>query len=178
MDFKNKVVIVTGSATGIGAACVQRLAAEGARVVVNYSRNASAAEATAQSCRDAGGETLLVKADVAQDADCRRMAQAALDAWGRIDALVNNAGTTRFVGLRDLDGLSAEDFQKIYAVNVIGAFQMARACAAALRASHGAIVNVPSWVEIDDTLTIAPCESRKAVAHARAIWNAPITFTA
>ncbi len=151
MNFKDKVVIVTGSATGIGAACVQLLAAQGARVVVNYSRNAAAAEATAQACRDAGGEALPVKADVAQDTDCRRMAQAALDAWGRIDGLVNNAGTTRFVGLRDLEGLSAKDFQDIYAVNLIGSFQMARACATALRASHGAIVNVSSISTHDGT---------------------------
>ena len=151
MDFSGKVVIVTGSATGIGAACVRRLAAQGARVVVNFSRSAAAAEATAEACRDAGGEALLVQADVSRDADCRRMAQAALDTWGRIDGLVNNAGTTRFVGLRDLEGLSAEDFQAIYAVNLIGSFQMARACAAALRASRGAIVNVSSISTHDGT---------------------------
>jgi len=151
MDFSGKVVIVTGSATGIGAACVRRLAAQGARVVVNFSRSAAAAEATAEACRDAGGEALLVQADVSRDADCRSMAQAALDTWGRIDGLVNNAGTTRFVGLRDLEGLSAEDFQAIYAVNLIGSFQMARACAAALRASRGAIVNVSSISTHDGT---------------------------
>jgi len=151
MNFTNQVVIVTGSATGIGAACVRSLAAQGARVVVNYSRSAAAAEVTAEACRAAGGEALLVQADVAQDADCRRMAQTALDAWGRIDGLVNNAGTTRFVGLRDLEGLSAEDFQAIYAVNLIGSFQMARACAAALRASRGAIVNVSSISTHDGT---------------------------
>ena len=151
MDFSGKVVIVTGSATGIGAACVRRLAAQGARVVVNFSRSAAAAEATAEACRDAGGEALLVQADVSRDADCRSMAQAALDTWGRIDGLVNNAGTTRFVGLRDLEGLSAEDFQAIYAVNRIGSFQMARACAAALRASRGAIVNVSSISTHDGT---------------------------
>ena len=151
MHFTDQVVIVTGSATGIGAACVRQLAAQGARVVVNYSRNAEAAEATAQACREAGGEALVVKADVAQDADCRCLAQAAIDAWGRIDGLVNNAGTTRFVGLRDLDGLSAEDFQAIYAVNVVGAYQMARACAPALRAARGAIVNVSSISTHDGT---------------------------
>ena len=151
MNFKDKVVIVTGSATGIGAACVRMLAARGTRVVVNYSRNAEAAEATVQACREAGGEALVVQADVSQDADCRRMAKAALDAWGRIDGLVNNAGTTKFVGLRDLEGLSSEDFQAIYAVNLIGSFQMARACAAALRTSHGAIVNVSSISTHDGT---------------------------
>lgn len=151
MNFRDKVFIVTGSATGVGAACARLLAAQGARVVVNYSRSAAEAEATAEACRAAGGEAIVVQADVAQDADCRRMAQAAIDTWGRIDGLVNNAGTTRFVGLRDLEGLSAEDFQRIYSVNVIGAFQMARACADALRQTRGAIVNVSSRSTHDGT---------------------------
>ena len=151
MSFAGKVVIVTGSSSGIGAACAKLLAGQGARVVVNFSRSAAEAEASAQACRDAGGEALVVKADVAQDIDCRRLAQAALDAWGRIDGLVNNAGTTRFVALRDLESLSGEDFQAIYAVNVIGSFQMARACAAALRTAHGAIVNVSSISTHDGT---------------------------
>ena len=151
MDWRGKVVIVTGSGTGVGAACARLLATHGARVVVNYSRSAQAAADTAQDCRAAGGEAIVVQADVAQDADCLRLAQAAQDAWGRIDGLVNNAGTTRFVGLRNLDGLAADDFQRIYAVNVVGAFQMARACAAALRATRGAIVNVSSRSTHDGT---------------------------
>ena len=85
-----------------------------------------------------------MQADVSRDADCRRLVQAALDKWGRLDALVNNAGTTKFVPHAELDGLSAEDFQRIYATNVIAAFQMCRAAASALRAAHGAIVNVSS----------------------------------
>ena len=151
MDWRGKVVIVTGSGTGVGAACARLLATHGARVVVNYSRSEQAAADTARACRAAGGEAIVVQADVAQDADCLRLAQAAQDAWGRIDGLVNNAGTTRFVGLRNLDGLAADDFQRIYAVNVVGAFQMARACAAALRATRGAIVNVSSRSTHDGT---------------------------
>ena len=86
----------------------------------------------------------MIRADVADDADCRRLAAAALERWGRIDGLVNNAGTTRFVLMRDLDGLSAEDFHRIYSVNLIGAYQMVRACQAALRTARGAVVNVSS----------------------------------
>jgi 3-oxoacyl-[acyl-carrier protein] reductase len=82
---------------------------------------------------------------VAQDADCRRLAQAALDRWGRIDALVNNAGATKFADHAKLDALSAEDFQRIYSVNVIGAYQMVRACAPAMKKSgNAAVVNVSS----------------------------------
>ena len=145
MELKNAVCIVTGSASGIGAASAILLAAKGARVVVNYSKSEDAARETLKACEAAGAEALLVKADVAQDAECRRLAQAALDKWGRIDALVNNAGATKFADHANLDALSAEDFQRIYAVNVIGAYQMVRACAPAMKKSgHAAVVNVSS----------------------------------
>ena len=87
----------------------------------------------------------VVQADVGLDADCRKLAAAAMEAWGRIDILVNNAGTTKFAAHSDLDALSADDFAGIYATNVIGPFQMVRACAPALKAGGaGAIVNVSS----------------------------------
>lgn len=149
MKLNGAVCIITGSASGIGAAAAVALAAKGARVVINYSKSEEAARATLKACEaagaKAGGGALLVQADVAADADCRRMVQATLDKWGRIDALVNNAGTTKFVDHADLDGLSAEDFLRIYSVNVVGAFQMTRACAPALRKSGvGAVVNISS----------------------------------
>ena len=145
MELKDAVCIVTGSASGIGAASAILLAKKGARVVVNYSKNEGNARATLAACLAAGADALLVKADVSSDADCRRMAQAALDQWGRIDALVNNAGATKFVDHGNLDGLSAEDFLRVYAVNVVGSYQMARACAASMKKSgRGAIVNVSS----------------------------------
>jgi 3-oxoacyl-[acyl-carrier protein] reductase len=145
MELKNAVCIVTGSASGIGAASAIMLAGRGARVVVNYSKSEDAARATMKACEAAGGEALLVKADVAQDADCRRLAQAALDKWGRIDALVNNAGATKFANHADLEALSAEDFQRIYSVNVVGSYQMVRACAPAMKkAGRGAVVNISS----------------------------------
>jgi len=149
MELKNAVCIVTGSASGIGAASAIMLAGRGARVVINYSKSEDSARETQAACAAAGakfgGETLLVKADVAQDADCRRLAQSALDQWGRIDALINNAGATKFAAHAKLEALSAEDFLHIYAVNVVGAFQMARACAPAMKkGGRGAVVNVSS----------------------------------
>jgi len=136
----SKVAIITGSATGIGAATAVELAGKGWKVVVNYSKSKAQAEQVAAKCKDA----LLVQADVGEDAQCRSLAQAALDKWGRIDALVNNAGTTKFVKHGDLEGLSADDFQRIYRLNVVGPFQVTRACAAALRTQKGAVVNVSS----------------------------------
>jgi 3-oxoacyl-[acyl-carrier protein] reductase len=140
-----RVAIVTGSATGVGAATARLLAAKGWRVVVNYTKSEREARETEAACRGAGAETMLVRGDVAEDLDCRRLAAAALDTWGRIDALVNNAGITRFADHRDLEALAAEDFQRVYAVNVVGAFQMVRACAPAMKKQgRGAVVNVSS----------------------------------
>jgi len=155
MDLDNSVCIVTGSATGIGAACAIDLAKKGARVVINYTKSEAEAKATAAECEQHGAETLIVQANVANDADCQRLAQAALDTWGRIDCLVNNAGTTKVAfNHADLDALQAQDFHDIYAVNVVGAFQMIRAVAPAMRKQgQGAIVNVSSIAGVMGTGT-------------------------
>jgi len=145
MKLFNAVAIVTGSATGSGAACALQLARKGCRVVVNYTKSEQEARETVEACRTAGVEALLVQGDVANDADCRRMAQAALDKWGRIDVLINNAGITKFVAATDLEGLTTADWQHLYAVNVIGAYQMIRACVPAMqKQGEGAIVNISS----------------------------------
>ncbi|RZI44501.1 SDR family oxidoreductase [Herbaspirillum sp. HC18] len=147
-----KVAVVTGSSSGIGAATARLFARNGFNVVVNYSRNPAPAEAVAEECRALGADVLLMKADVAADADCRALAQAVEEKWGRCDALVNNAGTTRFVAAKNLEGLSALDFHDIYAVNVIGAFQMIRAFAPLMAKNPGAgIVNVSSVASVMGT---------------------------
>jgi NAD(P)-dependent dehydrogenase (short-subunit alcohol dehydrogenase family) len=144
-NLKGKVAIVTGSATGIGASAAVGLAQRGAHVVINYSKSSKEAEETAAAARKAGSGVLVVQGNVAKDEDCRKLADSAMTEWGRIDILVNNAGTTKFAAHTDLDALSAEDWQAIYAVNVIGPFQMIRACIEPLKASgSGSIVNVSS----------------------------------
>lgn len=145
MDLKQAVGIVTGSSSGVGASTARQLAARGTNVVINYSRSVDAAERVAEECRELGAEVLVCQADVSKDSDCQRMVEDTLSRWGRLDILVNNAGTTKFVTHSDLAGLDHQDFQDIYAVNVIGAFQMARAAQDALTASGDAsIVNVAS----------------------------------
>ncbi len=141
---KPRSAIVSGSATGIGAACARHLAAAGLDVVINYTKSAKEAEATAEACRALGVEALVVRGDVGVDADCRALAAAAFEAWGGLDVLVNNAGTTRFAEAGDLEALTKDDFDEIFAVNVTGAYQLTRAAAPALKASRGAVVNVSS----------------------------------
>ena len=141
---ERRVCVVSGSSSGIGAATVRRYAREGWDVVVNYSRSAAPAEAVAAECRALGAQALVVRADVSHDADARALAEATRAHFGRADVLVNNAGTTKFVALKNLDGLDAEDFQRIYAVNVVGAFQLSRAFVPLLNAQGGAIVNISS----------------------------------
>jgi len=141
---ERRVCVVSGSSSGIGAATVRRYAREGWDVVVNYSSSAAPAEAVAAECRALGAQALVVRADVSQDADARALAEATRAHFGRADVLVNNAGTTKFVALKNLDGLDAEDFQRIYAVNVVGAFQLSRAFVPLLNAQGGAIVNISS----------------------------------
>ncbi|NEW98176.1 SDR family oxidoreductase [Rhodopseudomonas sp. BR0G17] len=143
-------VIVTGSASGLGAATAKILAKDGARLVINYASSKDDAEKTAEECRKLGAaEVIVVQGDVAKDEDCKRIVEAAAP-WGKLDALVNNAGTTKHVAHHLLDQLSADDFQRIYAINTIGPYQMVRAArellvAGAKAAGHAsAVVNVSS----------------------------------
>lgn len=145
MGESRRVAVVTGASTGIGAAVVERLAAAGWNVAVAYRENETDAIATAARCERLGAEAVVVGGDVSVDADCRRIAQAALGKWRRIDALVNNAGTTVFADARRLEALAEEDFRRLFAVNATGAYLMTRACEPALRTSPVAsVVNVSS----------------------------------
>ncbi len=145
MDIKGGAVIVTGSATGVGSAAVKMLAAKGCNVVINYTKSETEAKETQAACEALGVETLLCQADVSKDEDCRRMVAETMAKWGRIDGLINNAGTTQFVNHANLEGLDAEDFHRIYGVNVIGPFQMTRAVTPHMKAAgRGSIVNISS----------------------------------
>jgi NAD(P)-dependent dehydrogenase (short-subunit alcohol dehydrogenase family) len=134
-----KVALITGGSSGMGEAAAKELAKRGWHVAIMFAKNRAEADRVAG---DING--LALQGDVAQDADCRRVAKAVLDKWGRIDALVNSAGATKFVAHADLDGLSAEDILGIFRVNVVGPYQMIRACAQALKEAHGCVVNVSS----------------------------------
>jgi 3-oxoacyl-[acyl-carrier protein] reductase len=138
-----KVALITGGSSGMGEASARLLSKRGWHVAIMFSKNRAEADRVAG---DLNG--LALQGDVGQDADCRRVAKAVLEQWGRIDALVNSAGTTKFVAHADLEGLSAEDILAIFRVNVVGPYQMIRACAQALKESHGAVVNISSVASI------------------------------
>ena len=145
MQYKNWVVIITGGGTGVGAAAALMLAKGGAKITINYSRSATEAETTAKACQELGGETLVCQGDVSNDDDCRRIVAETIEKWGRVDGLMNNAGTTQFVADNSLEALSADDFLRIYHVNVVGAYQMARAVAPSMQQQgKGSIVNTSS----------------------------------
>ena len=145
MNVKDWVVIITGGGTGVGAAAALTLAERGARIAINYSRSKPEADETAKACEALGAEILVCQGDVSQDDDCRGIAAMAKEKWGRIDGLMNNAGTTQLVADNDLESLSAEDFLHIYSVNVVGAYQMARAVAPQMKdQGRGSIVNTSS----------------------------------
>lgn len=145
-DSASSVALITGGGTGVGAATALLLAERGFAVAVNYSRSADAAESTAARCRELGARVIAIQGDVASDADCRRVVDTVAREFGGIDLLVNSAGATQITKFSDLDLQNAEDLARVYAVNVIGAYQMGRASFPYLKASDrgGSIVNVSS----------------------------------
>jgi len=145
MELTGRVAIVTGGGTGIGRAVCLRLAKAGAKgVVVNYSRSAEDAEATATELVSLGVEALAHQADVADEAAVKAMAAATMDQFGRLDVLVNNAGTTQWVPHPDLDGLTEDIWNQVLSVNLKGTFYCCRAAAPELKKTKGAIVNIAS----------------------------------
>ncbi len=121
------------------------LARHGLNITVNYNRNAAEAEATVVRCRATGAQAIMVQGDISSDADCRRIVELTVSEWGGLDVLINNAGVTCFVDAHELEALDRQDFERIMAVNVTGAFQLTRAAAPYLKGSeNGSVVNISS----------------------------------
>jgi NAD(P)-dependent dehydrogenase (short-subunit alcohol dehydrogenase family) len=162
-DCDDFVVVVTGASTGLGRAIATEAARRGASaIIINYARSLDEANETARQVEAIGARAICVQGDVASDEDCRRIAAAA-EPFGRIDALFNNAGVTRFARHGDLDAVSGEDFLSLYAVNVVGAYQMVRACRAGLEAAPqpGAVVNTASIAGITGIGSSVPYAASK-----------------
>jgi NAD(P)-dependent dehydrogenase (short-subunit alcohol dehydrogenase family) len=145
MELAGRVAIVTGGGTGIGRATSLQLAKSGVRaVVVNYSRSADEAESTAQELQRLGAEAITYQADVADEAMVKAMIASTVERCGRLDVLVNNAGTTHFIPHPDLDALTDAVWNDILSVNLKGTFFCCRAAAPELKKTGGAIINVAS----------------------------------
>src|SRR3954465_15034040 len=162
--------IVTGSASGLGAATAAILAQGRARIVINYASSQKEAEQTADLCRSAGAEVVVVQGDVSRDDDAKKIVAAAAP-WGRLHALVNNAGTTKHMAHANLDGLSAEDFQRLFAVNSIGPYQMVRAARALLEAGANASGHASAVVNISSVAGISGVGSSVAYAASKGALN-------
>ncbi len=146
MKLEGKAAIVTGGGTGVGRATALELARRGCAVMVNFSRSRDDAERTAADAAALGVKALAFQADVSDDDACRRMAEAAQREFGRVDVLVNNAGTTEFIPHTDLDAVTPEKWQRILNVNLVGPFLCARAVRAAMEASGGGAIVMTSSV--------------------------------
>ncbi len=143
-----KAALVTGGATGIGKSAVLALARAGYDVAINYRSSETAARATAREAENLGAKALLVKCDVSDEAGVRSMLDSVRKTFGRLDVLINNAGTTAAWKTKDLDSLSLEEWDRVFAVNVRGLFQVTRAAAPLLRVNKGCVVNTASIVGV------------------------------
>jgi len=144
MNFQGKVALITGAATGIGKATALMLAAQGVGIVVNYSKSQEEAEKTAAEIKVLGVKALVCKADVAQDQEVKAMYCEIKEYFGRLDIVVNCAGTTDYVYLDDLDGMQDEYWDRAFNTNVKGIFHTVRACKEELKQNKGCVINVTS----------------------------------
>src|SRR6516225_3273713 len=155
------VALVTGSSSGIGAATARAFAEAGAAVLVNSARSVSEGEAVAASLPDA----LYVQGDITEAGTPERLVAAALERWGRLDTLVNNAGTTAVIPHHDLQAASVDVWRRIFEVNVFGTWAMSVAAMPALREARGAIVNVASVAGVRPTGSSVPYAASKAALN-------------
>jgi ketoreductase RED2 len=158
---QGEVVVVTGSSSGIGAATARAFADAGASVLVNSARSVSEGRAVAASLPDA----LYVQGDITEGGVPERLVAAAVDQWGRLDTLVNNAGTTALIPHHDLQAASVDVWRRIFEVNVFGTWSMSVAAMPALRAARGCIVNVASVAGVRPTGSSIPYAASKAALN-------------
>ena len=163
-------VVVTGSSSGIGAATARAFAALGASVLVNSARSVDEGEAVAASLPDAH----YVQGDITEAGVPERLVTAALERWGRLDTLVNNAGTTALIPHHDLEAASVDVWRRIFELNVFGSWAMSVAAMPVLRESRGSVVNVGSIAGVRPTGSSIPYASSKAALHHQTVLLAKV----
>ena len=163
MSSDKPVALVTGAATGIGRSAAIALAKSGYDIVINYSKSEDAAKITARDAEAAGAKTLLHRCDVSDDARVRAMLAATEKEFGRLDVLINNAGTTVDVEPKNLDEMTIDAWNRVFAVNVLGLFLVTRAAVPLLKKSpNGCIVNTCSIAGLRPSAQPLPYAASKA----------------
>lgn len=167
MELKNKTALITGGGTGLGRAVTLKLAKEGMNVAIIYSRSKDDAEKTARDAEAFGIKAITVKADVSVPGEAENMVTEVVKVFGRLDLLVNNAGTTKVVPFKDLDGLNEEDWLRLYKTNTVSTFIASRAAAKVMRKTGGGhIINTVSIAGIRPSgSSIAYAVSKAAQIH-------------
>jgi 3-oxoacyl-[acyl-carrier protein] reductase len=163
MSSDKPVALVTGAATGIGRSAAIALAKSGYDIVINYSKSEDAAKITDRDAEAAGAKTLLHRCDVSDDARVRAMLAATEKEFGRLDVLINNAGTTVDVEPKNLDEMTIDAWNRVFAVNVLGLFLVTRAAVPLLKKSpNGCIVNTCSIAGLRPSAQPLPYAASKA----------------
>jgi 3-oxoacyl-[acyl-carrier protein] reductase len=163
MKGDKPVALVTGASTGIGRSAAVALAKNGYDVVVNFSRSEDAAGITARNAEGAGARTLLFRCDVSDDRCVRAMIAATEKEFGRLDVLINNAGTTVDVEPKNLEAMKVEDWNRVFNVNVLGLFLVTRAAVPLLKKSpNGCVVNTCSIAGLRPSAQPLPYAASKA----------------
>ncbi len=167
MSSSMKTAIVTGSSRGVGRATALALAKENYAVTVNYSSSQEEAEGVVEAIEALGGRAIAVQADIGKDASCRMLVERTVEAFGAVDVLINNAGTTSFIPHNALEQVGDDDWDRIMSVNLKGPFQMVRAALPYLKKSdNGCVVNVASIAGISATGSSIPyCASKAALLN-------------
>src|SRR5690349_5304832 len=141
--LNGKVAVVTGASKGIGAAIAQKLASEGAKVVVNYARDRAGVERVVERIKAAGGHAIAVQADVSKAEDIQGLFAKTMQAFGNVDILVNNAGVYEFRGIEAVD---EEHYRRMFDVNVLGLLLTTKAGVAHMNGEGGVVINVSSVI--------------------------------
>jgi 3-oxoacyl-[acyl-carrier protein] reductase len=163
MNSDKPVVLVTGASTGIGRSAAVALAKNGYDVVINFSRSEDAAKMTARDAEATGARALLYRCDVSDDSCVRAMVAATEKEFGRLDVLINNAGTTVDVEPKNFEDIKIEDWNRVFNVNVLGLFLVTRAAVPLLKKSPNAcIVNTCSIAGLRPSAQPLPYAASKA----------------
>jgi ketoreductase RED2 len=179
-EFVGRVVLVTGSSSGIGEQVARRFSALGATVVVNSSSSSEAGERVSD---ELPGESCYLRADISNQAQCQALIDGVAERYDRLDVLVNNAGWTTRIDHRDLDALTDEVFRRTFEVNVFGTWNLTKAALPLLRRSDdGNVVTVTSVAGLRPTgSSIAYAMSKAALNHMTALLaksHGPVRFNA